>query len=339
MTLQSRIPKRRRTIFAAVFLILLIGAAAAAASPDRPEWDPEVAGMIAEVNESELYATTYDLQSFSTRAVGTNGNREAAEYLYERLDAIDGLEVEYQGRDLKNVVATLPGSGEENDTFVVVGAHYDSTSPVPGNAPGATDNAAGVAIVLELARVMSNSSFNRTIAFAFWNAEETGRHGSRDYARRAAAEDREILLYLNYDSAAYDPENRSVLIVLADARAEGIAREMTTFPALYGIDLAPAPESGVPISDHVSFREQGYPVVMTHAPLPQQPMHTPDDTVDKVSFPYARKNAQLGLALLAEIADLNGTAESSAAAASFPRLITDLERLISPSLHAIPIGS
>jgi hypothetical protein len=300
---------RTRRIGAVIILVLLIGTVAASpAPPDRLAWDPQVARLIAEVNESELYATTYDLQSFGTRVIGTDGNAEAAAYLYERLSAIDDLTVEYQGGNLRNVVATLPGSGEENDTVVVVGAHYDSISLDPENAPGATDNAAGVAIVLELARIMSNSSFDRAVQFALWNAEETGRDGSRDYARRAAESGRAIPLYLNYDSTAYDPQNRSVLSVLYDAEAEEIARAMAQIPAVYGINVTLTRDVNTCISDHASFREQGYPVVMTHAPRPRWPMHTPDDTIDKVSFPYARKNAQLGLVLLAEVAGLNGTA-------------------------------
>ncbi|MDN7026063.1 Zn-dependent exopeptidase M28 [Methanoculleus sp. FWC-SCC1] len=334
-------------IGAAIVLILLISAAASASDTGQPGWDPEVAAMIAEVSESELYATTADLQAFGTRAIGTDGNTEAAAYLHDRLRAIPELEVEYQGGDRRNVVATLPGSGQNADTFVVVGAHYDSTATDPKNAPGATDNAAGVAIVLELARIMSSQTFDRTIAFALWNAEEAGRHGSRDYARRAAADDREILLYLNYDSTAYDPENRSVVTVLADARAAGVARAMAQYPARYGIDVTLVSESGVPISDHVSFREQGYPVVMMHAPRPGWPMHTPDDTIDYVSFPYARKSAQLGLAVLAEVACLNGTvtgdeaqvSASRTAVAVFPHLIADLERLTRPPLRGIPTGS
>jgi Zn-dependent M28 family amino/carboxypeptidase len=51
-------------------------------------------------------------------------------------------------------------------------AHYDSVSSDPARAPGATDNTCGVAIVVELARVMSQHQFNHTIAFALWNSEE-----------------------------------------------------------------------------------------------------------------------------------------------------------------------
>jgi hypothetical protein len=274
------------------------------------EYNPRIAEMIAAVNESELYTTTYDLQSFGTRVVGTDGNAEAAAYLYERLDAIDGLEVEYQGGALRNVVATLPGSGKENDTFVVVGAHYDSTSTDPEDAPGATDNAAGVAIVLELARIMSHSSFDRTVQFALWNAEEIDRGGSRDYAEDAAANEREIALYFNYDSSCLDPENRSVLDIMYDERSAPFADLLIRHNALYGINLTLTENRYTCISDHIPFRDQGYPAVMTHQEG-HGAGHTPEDTIDKASFPFARKNAQLGLSVLAEVAGVQGNVTSA----------------------------
>ncbi|MDN7026065.1 Zn-dependent exopeptidase M28 [Methanoculleus sp. FWC-SCC1] len=272
------------------------------------EVNPRIAGMITEVSESELSATTADLQAFGTRVVRTDGNAEAAAYLHDRLRAVPGLAVEYQGGDLRNVVATLPGSGPGADTFVVVGAHYDSTSSDPENAPGATDNAAGVAIVLELARIMSNQTFDRTVQFALWNAEETDRSGSRDYARQAAADDREILFYFNYDSACLDPEGRSMLDIMYDERSAPVADLMHRHNTLYGINLTLTENNYTCISDHVPFREAGYPAVMTHQEG-HGSGHTPDDTVDHMSLPFTRKNAQLGMSVIAEVAGVqeNGT--------------------------------
>ncbi len=304
-----------RTLRRILLLIAIASALAASAvggSPVQhpaglPTYDPAIAGLLAEVNESGLAATVDDLQSFETRVVGTDGNREAATYLYDRLNDIPGLEVSYQGGDLRNIIATLPGTDPASDAVVVVGAHYDSISSDPDNAPGATDNGAGVAIVLELARIMSRQRFGHTVEFAFWNAEEVGRVGSIWYADRAAEENVSIPLYLNYDSAAYDPENRSQLNILYNTEAEGVADLAVHDLALYTISLTPTRDPNTYMSDHVSFWSAGYPALMAHAPRPRWPAHTPEDTIEKVSFPYAARNAQLGLAVLAEVAGLNGT--------------------------------
>lgn len=270
------------------------------------EFDPRIAGMLEAVNESELAATVADLQSFETRVVGTDGNREAAAYLYDRLNETPGLDVSYQGGDLRNVVATLPGTDPDAET-VVVGAHYDSTSSDPAHAPGATDNGAGVAIVLELARIMSQYRFDETVVFAFWNAEETDRGGSRAYTDHAAEENVSIPLYLNFDSAGYDPEGRFVLDIMHDDRGAPVADRMILHNARYGINLTLTENVYTCTSDHLPFRDRGYIAVMTHQEG-HGPAHTPEDTADQVSLPYAKKNAQLGLAVLAEVAGVQDNA-------------------------------
>ncbi|MDD3858545.1 MAG: hypothetical protein PHP43_10930 [Methanoculleus sp.] len=89
----------RRVLLCALLLagigVLLV--AAPVGSTGRPgeerEYNPAIATMLAEINETELRNTTYDLQNFSTRVFGTDGNREAGEYLFARFAGIPGLEV------------------------------------------------------------------------------------------------------------------------------------------------------------------------------------------------------------------------------------------------------
>jgi hypothetical protein len=77
-----------------------------------------------------------------------------------------------------NVIATQPGTRHPED-IVLVGAHYDTQ---PG-VPGAADNASGVGVLLELARVCAEGDSLRTLRFVAWDAEETGLAGSVHYVR------------------------------------------------------------------------------------------------------------------------------------------------------------
>ncbi len=285
------------------FFTIVPAGLAGAALPGREQPDPVITKMIGEINESELWNTTYDLQAIPTRIFGSEGNREAGEYLYARLADIGGLDVGIQGGKLNNIIATLPGSGNTSREIVIVGAHYDSTSSDPARAPGATDNACGVAIVLELARVMSRHSFDRTMQFAFWNAEEDGPYGSIDYATRAADTGVPVVLYLNYDSACYDPENRSILDVMYDRRSAYIAALMVDHNTLYATNLTLTRNRHTCRSDHTSFQDRGFAALTTHAE-DHGPAHTPDDTIDRVSSEYMVKNARLGLSVLAKVAGL-----------------------------------
>ena len=241
----------------------------------------------------------------------------AGQYIYARLAGIPGLEVEFQGEDFKNVIATLPGNSNVSDEIIMVGAHYDSTSYDLGQAPGATDNGCGVAIVLEIARVMSEHSFDRTVQFAFWNAEEDGCLGSKNYTDYAVRSSIPIRLYFNFDSTCYDPDNRSVLDMMYDERSADIAVLMAEHNIIYATNFTLTSNNHTCNSDHIPFQVQAYPAVMTHSEE-HGPAHTPEDTIDHVSFDYAKKNAQLGLSVLAKEAGLQDDYTASSPDTSTP---------------------
>jgi hypothetical protein len=91
-----------------------------------------------------------------------------------------------------NVIGTLKGAQPQSDNRVyVVSGHYDSRCTDVLNftcdAPGADDDASGVAAVLELARVMSKHDFDATIVFMAVAGEEQGLFGSTFFAQQAKA--------------------------------------------------------------------------------------------------------------------------------------------------------
>ncbi len=113
---------------------------------------------------------------------------EAAGYIHECLDW-SGLEPRYdpftfRGATYKNVVAEV--EGEDPDAArVLVGAHYDTVR----GTPGADDNASGVAVLLEAARILAAERHRGPVELVAFNLEEqqgrTYRVGSRQYAARA----------------------------------------------------------------------------------------------------------------------------------------------------------
>jgi hypothetical protein len=240
-----------------------------------------VASMISKMNTIEIYNTVYKLQNFKTRAYGYSGNVEAASYLYNRLTNISGLSVEYQS-DYRNIVATLPGVDPTSNATYIVGAHYDSFSSNLSDAPGATDDGGGVAIVLEFARIMSQYSFNHTLKFAFWNCEENGELGSTQYVKYAYNNKICVSLYMNFDSSCYDPCNRMTLDIMSNNQSSWVSDMMTEYNTLYGINLTLNYNAHTCSSDHIPFWAHGYTALMTHQEV-HGSEHTPDDTIDKVS--------------------------------------------------------
>jgi len=86
-----------------------------------------------------------------------------------------------QSLDSFNVVGEIPG-GDKKDEVVMLGAHLDSYSA----GTGATDNAAGSAVVMEAMRVLKtlNLKMDRTVRLALWSGEEQGLLGSRAYVKQ-----------------------------------------------------------------------------------------------------------------------------------------------------------
>ena len=81
-----------------------------------------------------------------------------------------------------NVIAEIPGTDKDlKDEVVMLGAHLDSWHA----ATGATDNAAGCAVMMEAMRILKTIGFNprRTIRVALWTGEEQGIYGSRNYVK------------------------------------------------------------------------------------------------------------------------------------------------------------
>jgi hypothetical protein len=128
---------------------------------------------------------------------GSLGNLETQLYLADAFAGM-GLSVAIQGT-YKNVVAELPGT-RTPDSIYIVGAHYDSLVRDDAAYPGGDDNASGTAGVLEAARVLSRLSFESTIRFIGFNAEEDWMKGSNDYVDNIVlAKDEYIAGMINLD--------------------------------------------------------------------------------------------------------------------------------------------
>ena len=102
-----------------------------------------------------------------------------------RLELEVAVEMQEEDRDAANVIAEIPG-GTRADEVVMLGAHLDSWH----SGTGATDNAAGCAVILEAMRILKalELPLARTVRLALWTGEEQGIYGSRAYVKRHFAD-------------------------------------------------------------------------------------------------------------------------------------------------------
>lgn len=104
---------------------------------------------------------------------------------------------------LGNVVAVLKGTDKNDHRYFIISGHLDnmrsSVMDRIGDAPGANDDASGVAAVLECARIMSKKSFPATVIFVAVSGEEQGLLGAYFMANKAKKDSLNIEAVLNND--------------------------------------------------------------------------------------------------------------------------------------------
>jgi len=102
-----------------------------------------------------------------------------------------------------NVVAKLPGTNPNDPRIIIVSGHLDSRNKdvmdATGSSPGANDDGSGVALVLELARILSQTELPATLVFVVFTGEEQGLKGATYLADKAKEMSWKIEAVLNND--------------------------------------------------------------------------------------------------------------------------------------------
>jgi aminopeptidase YwaD len=179
---------------------------------------------------------------------------------------------------------------------VIIGAHYDGVGDDPGGLriPGAADNAAGVAVVLELACVIQRSSIRprRPIIFATFDGEEMQAQGSLAYAQHLRAQGSKPLV-VNLDGAAKFNE---AVWVEAGSGADELIAALDTAGQWLEIPLV----LGAVASDNRCYAAEGFPSV--GVALGGSGGHTPADSPDRVDVEAMQLAARLLLATIWQLA-------------------------------------
>ncbi len=224
----------------------------------------------------------------------------AATWLEGRLAELPGFTVRsepfvHDDLGLDNLIAELPGQ-DPGAPWVVLGAHFDSTAsaeqswiPDLDPAPGADDDASGVAALLEAGRVLGeHGHFEHGIRIVLFDAEEVGLVGSEHHVGELT-DDTEVALI--FDPVGYNPGGAGYLWFSYEERwpgekelADATGTELGLPIQLTGVDQASI--GGDQRSDHAPFWADGRPA-LHFGSFPQPPAyHTPDDTVEVVDFAF-----------------------------------------------------
>lgn len=220
------------------------------------------------------------------RAPGSAGHRGAAAFITKAfgdsgLAPFNGIAFRSQedkpGRG--NIIGMVKGSSKKEEA-VVLCAHYDHLAPEKGAVfPGADDNASGVALLLELARYYAKHPGRRSIVFAAFDGEETGRTGSMAFLRGLTGADKAKLnAALNFDTVGRLEAGK--ILVLGSGSSDKWAHIFRGAGFVTGTDYELVKED-LDSSDQASFIEAGIPAVQFFSG-PKADYHKPSDTADKI---------------------------------------------------------
>ena len=336
-----------------LLITLVLIAAALPAQTAFP--DPAIKKMVADISSDRIGASVKTLAGFETRGNYSDPNQKtrgigaARRWIFAQFHGYSSrLEVTYDiekkgATEITSVVAVLPGTAEP-EKRIIVGAHYDSINlrakgdkAAEAPAPGADDDASGTAVVLELARVMSQYHFRKTIVFVAFAGEELGYVGSTRYASRAKANHEQIEAVFNNDIVGSDVtgeastgtgialndiggadddtggsgETGNRLRVYSPEPADSPSRRLAHYikdaaqryvPTLQ-IELILRSDRYTRGGDQIPFQQNGFTAVrLTSASENLISQHTTADTPDRVSPTFTANVARVNGAAIAGLA-------------------------------------
>ncbi|HSW68066.1 MAG TPA: M20/M25/M40 family metallo-hydrolase, partial [Bacteroidales bacterium] len=202
-----------RTFTVTVLFVFSLLSAPAQQRWDNP-LDSTIAHYVSLINADSIQAYMQALENFETRFCLADNRREVAEWIMNKFISFGYTNVVLDSFPFNrvwngqlhetwqhNVVCTKPGYKNPFKVYIM-GAHHDAIVQSGGDpmfiAPGADDNASGVAATLEVARIMKSENYqpDHTIKFITFAAEELGLHGAWHYANNAAASGMDIELMI-----------------------------------------------------------------------------------------------------------------------------------------------
>ncbi|QYF95465.1 M20/M25/M40 family metallo-hydrolase [Massilia sp. PAMC28688] len=264
-----------------------------------------VSPVLSQMQASNITTTINDLSTFVNRFYTTTGGTDASNWLRSKWAGmasgrsdISVTQFAHAGYNQKSVILTINGTDNAAEV-IVLGGHLDSTAGSgtgeTTRAPGADDDASGIASMTEALRAMIASGYKprRTIKMMAYAAEEVGLRGSQAIAQNYKANNVNVVGVMQLDMTNYKGSAGDIYIYTDYTNAaqnDFVARLIATYqPGLtVGYDRC-----GYGCSDHASWTAQGYAASMPFETTMRQSnprIHTASDT-------YANMGSQAAHAL------------------------------------------
>lgn len=226
----------------------------------REEKSPVVDSILQHVSVDSVWQMIGTLQELERYTYASNVQNSVTflESYLENLNFDTVLTDNYLGNGSPNIIAEKRGTTTPEE-IVIVCSHYDVTK---SRYPGADDNGSGSAGTLEIARVISELHFEKTVRLLWFSGEEIGLLGSKDYAKKSANSGDNIVALFNLDMIGYlHPGDQLKLDVGYNAPSKSLYNKYIELTKLYLPDATIQDcknSQWINSSDHKSFWDKGY---------------------------------------------------------------------------------
>jgi leucyl aminopeptidase len=272
-----------------------------------------VQAVLPALDQAQLLETIRELSTKQNRHFRSPTGAAASIWLAERWRSFTTrpdvtVELFDHGYAQKSVILTIPGAALANEV-VVIGGHLDSISlgGSGGNAPGADDDASGIATLTEVARVLLAKDFRpaRTVQLIAYAAEEVGLRGSQDIVRTYQKRGVNVVGVMQLDMTNYQGSDKDIWLMkdfTSAAQNTFVTQLIDTYVgATWGLDAC-----GYACSDHAPWYRAGVPASMPFESRMAQrnkSIHTARDTLEISgnNAAHAIKFARLGAAFAVEL--------------------------------------
>ncbi|MDY0015616.1 MAG: M28 family peptidase [Bacteroidales bacterium] len=273
--------------------------------------------LLTDINTDSLQKTIMEMQAFPSRFCLHN-NTEVAEYIVNRLKYygidnahIDSFYVDNEYSHLVgdfsawmyNVKSTLTGT---NDSTCIIGAHLDAVTYGENRVPysytlGANDNASGIAVMLEIARLFTTHQITpiKNIDFMAFDGEELFLWGARHDALNRKTQNQAITLMINNDMVAYQPHDAEWKLMLIEYEnsineTRSASDACKSFTAITPIAI----NSWDIYSDSYAYYNEGYKAIFVYEYYDDPNYHSVTDVYENLNYAYLKEVVKLNISLL-----------------------------------------
>jgi len=279
--------------------------------PTAPSHTAYVKSLLPEADVKNVVESITELSDFYTRYYTSPTGIQAGHWVQQRFSqlALAGEAVSVVNFTNTfpqiSVIATIPGTGPNKDSVVIIGAHLDSVgSSATGRSPGADDDGTGIASIFEIFRVLVEANYqpDYTLKFMAYAAEEVGLLGSQAIATSYAKDNVDVYAVLQLDMTGY---NKNAIGIITDQTSSELNAFVRTLVETYTTLNWRNSVCGYGCSDHASWTRIGarasFPFETpfgSHNPN----IHSTRDTLEHLSLEQMLQFVYLGIGFAVELA-------------------------------------